>query len=171
MISIIVAMSRNRVIGLKSKLPWHLPSDLTHFRQLTMGHPVIMGRKTYESLPNHFRPLPGRSNIVLSRSLNNSSQVLIARSLENALDIAKVEPGHEEVFVIGGASVYEQALPIANRLYLTTVETECEGDAFFPEFELNDWILIEKSDIVQLPGDNWPIVFSTYQKGESQCLR
>ena len=136
-VSIIAAMDRNRLIGSDNRLPWHLPADLAHFKQVTMGKPIIMGRKTYESIG---RPLPGRTNIVLTRSADFRAEgVLTANSLEQALDYVSEE---DEVMIIGGSTIYELALPRADRLYLTYVENAGEGDAWFPEFDIERWRVV-----------------------------
>ena len=141
LVSIIAAMDRNRLIGNNNQLPWHLPADLAHFKRVTMGKPIIMGRKTYESIG---RPLPGRTNIVLTRSPDfNAEGVLIANSLQQALDYVAVE---EEVMVIGGSTIYELALPRADRLYLTYVEDSFEGDAWFPDFDLEQWSIVASEE-------------------------
>ena len=135
MINIIVAIGEgNRVIGDRGKLPWHIPEDLKRFRKTTAGHPIIMGKKTFLSIG---RALPGRTNIVLSDAPWNDAPdgIVIARSLEDALEKARNAPGNEEVFVIGGGMVYTQALSHADRLYLTLVHAHFDGDAFFPEYE------------------------------------
>ena len=136
-ISIIVALSAtNRGIGKKNGLLWHLPSDLKKFKELTTGHPVVMGRKTWESLPNKFRPLPHRTNIVVTRDDSyNAPGGFVVQSLEEAFKIAKESEGSEEIFIIGGAQIYEQALPLTDRLYLRIVHSEVEADSFFPEYE------------------------------------
>lgn len=134
MISMIAAMAHNRVIGIHNRLPWHLPADFRHFKAVTMGKPVVMGRRTYESIG---RPLPGRINVVISR--NPDLQIegcIIAASLDDA--IARLQ-GHEELMIIGGASFYEQVLPRADRLYLTLVDADVDGDAFFPEYHRDQW--------------------------------
>ncbi len=134
-------MDRNRLIGNKNQLPWHLPADLAHFKQVTMGKPIIMGRKTYESIG---RPLPGRTNIVLTRSSDFQAQgVVTANTLEQALDIASAEG---EVMIIGGSSIYELALPRADRLYMTYVDDAFEGDAWFPEFDIEQWRIIASEE-------------------------
>ena len=127
-VTIIAAMSRNRVIGAAGRIPWHLPEDLRRFRELTTGHPVIMGRKTFEAIG---RPLPGRENIVLSRRRGYApAGCRPAATLAEALRLA--EPA-DEVFIGGGSDVYRQALPLARRIYLTIVDLEVPGDALFPE--------------------------------------
>jgi dihydrofolate reductase len=136
-VSIIAAMDRNRLIGDKDRLPWHLPADLAHFKQVTMGKPIIMGRKTFESIG---RPLPGRTNIVLTRSAEfHAEGVVTADTLQQALDYAATE---DEVMIIGGSTIYELALPRADRLYLTYVDNSFEGDAWFPDFDPEQWQII-----------------------------
>lgn len=130
-ISLIAALSENRVIGRGNSLPWHIPEDLKHFKEVTSGHPVIMGRKTFASIG---RLLPQRLNIVVSRDPSYVVEgATMARSLPQALEIAK-NYDTKEVFVIGGGQIFEQAIPFADRLYLTVVHTEIAGDAFFPEY-------------------------------------
>jgi dihydrofolate reductase len=137
MLSLIAAVASNRAIGKGQQLLWHLPDDMRHFRETTRGKPVIMGRKTWESLPASFRPLPGRRNLVVSRNpAYQAPGATLAGSLEDALRAAA---NAAEVFVIGGAELYRQALPLATRLYLTEVAASAEGDAFFPELAPDDW--------------------------------
>jgi dihydrofolate reductase len=132
-VSLIGAMARNRVIGRNNALPWHLPSDLRRFKALTLGHAVVMGRKTFEAIG---RPLPGRQNIVISRQPSFSAAgVEVARSLPEALERAR----GEDVFVIGGGEIFEQAIPLADRVYLTVVDDEVEGDVWFPELDGEAW--------------------------------
>jgi dihydrofolate reductase len=141
LVSIIAAMDRNRLIGNENQLPWHLPADLAHFKQVTMGKPIIMGRKTYESIG---RPLPGRTNIVLTRSSDfNAEGVLTANTLEQALNQVSAE---DEVMIIGGSTIYELTLPRADRLYLTYVENSFEGDAWFPDFDLEQWHIVASEE-------------------------
>lgn len=142
MLSLIAAVARNRAIGKDNQLLWHLPEDMKHFRETTCGKPVVMGRKTWESLPEKFRPLPGRQNIVVSRDpAYKAHGADLAGSLEGALALAG---GAEEVFVIGGEQLYRAALPFADRLYLTEVELEPEADAFFPELNPAVWQEVER---------------------------
>ena len=142
MLSLIAAVARNRAIGKDNQLLWHLPEDMRHFRETTRGKPVVMGRKTWESLPEKFRPLPGRQNIVVSRDpAYKAHGADLAGSLEGALALAG---GAEEVFVIGGEQLYRAALPFADRLYLTEVELEPEADAFFPELIPAVWQEVER---------------------------
>ncbi|MBK9294303.1 MAG: dihydrofolate reductase [Oligoflexia bacterium] len=131
-ISLIVAMAKNRVIGIDNKLPWHLSEDLKRFRKITTGHPVVMGRKTFESIG---RLLPNRENIIVTR--NTDYRVLgatIVNSLEEVLEKFKNTP--EEVFILGGGEIFKVALPLANKIYLTLIDKEIAGDAYFPEFDL-----------------------------------
>lgn len=133
LISLIAAMSRNRVIGAAGKLPWHLPEDLKYFRKITSGHPVIMGRKTFESIG---KLLPGRLNIIVTRNpeFHVSGQASLVSSLEQAFEQCRgLTPLPDEIFVIGGAEIYAQALKWADRLYLTLIDLDVEGDARFPE--------------------------------------
>lgn len=136
----VVAHARNRVIGINNELPWHFPSDMKHFKELTGGQTVIMGRKTYESIPEKFRPLPNRDNIVLSRSnidsANLSEQQPSLRyftSIEAALQNVKTD----KAFIIGGASIYEQTLDYVDGIYLTLIHQDYEGDAYYPELPEN----------------------------------
>ncbi len=134
--SIIVAMSENRAIGLAGGLPWHLSPDLRRFKKLTMGHHLVMGRRTFESVRV---PLPGRRIIVLTRQPHYAAPgVQVAASLEEALGLAEAA-GEDEVFIGGGAEVYARALPLADRMYLTLVHALFEADTFFPDFDGNAW--------------------------------
>jgi len=138
-ISLIVAMSENRVIGAGGDLPWHLPADLKYFKASTLGKPIIMGRKTFDSIG---RPLPGRRNIVVTRNANWQHQgVDVAESVEAAI----VKAGDvEEIMITGGAQIYSQALERVDRLYITEVALKIEGDTFFPEFNKADWIEVSR---------------------------
>lgn len=132
-ISIIVAAAgKKRVIGKKGTLPWYIPQELKRFKEITMGHPIIMGRKTHESIG---RVLPGRTNIVITHEPNYQAEgCVVVHSLDEAVEVAQSKEGSEEVFVIGGGEIYKQALPMANKLYLTYVDKEIEGDVFFPDY-------------------------------------
>ncbi len=134
MISLIVAASTNNVIGNDGELPWRLSDDLKRFKAVTMGKPIVMGRKTFESIG---RPLPGRQNIVITRQGNFSADGCdVVQSIEQAVDVAG---GADEIMVIGGSEIYAAFLPIADRIYLTRVHTEVEGDAFFPNLDETVW--------------------------------
>ena len=131
----IAAMTVDRVIGIKNTLPWKLPNDMKWFRQNTLGKPIVMGRKTFESFGA--KPLPGRTNIIITRDKSyQADDSIVVYSIDEAL---KAAGDVEEIMIIGGASFYQQMLPKADRMYITFVEAELEGDAWFPEFDLNDW--------------------------------
>ncbi len=135
-LSAIVAMSENRVIGRHNQLPWHLPADLKHFKTLTSGHTIIMGRKTHEAIG---RPLPQRTNIVITTNPHyNANGCIVVHSLEEALN-HHAHAEEKEIFIIGGEQIYRQALKHVQRLYLTIVHHDIDGDAFFPEFDMHAW--------------------------------
>jgi dihydrofolate reductase len=139
-IAVVVAHSSNRVIGRDGELPWRLPSDLRRFRELTSGHTVLMGRRTYESLPDAFRPLPDRRNLVLSADPGYSAEgAEVFGSLREALAACG-----DDCFVIGGEVTFRDALPLCERLYVTEIEAEIDGDAFFPELDPAEWSLVEE---------------------------
>jgi dihydrofolate reductase len=141
---VIAAVARNRVIGFDNRLIWNIPEDMAHFKALTSGHTVVMGRKTWESLPPRFRPLPNRRNIVISRQADYAAPgAEVADSLENALKLASTAT---LVFIIGGEQIYTQALAVADRLEITEVDLEPEGDAWFPEIAAVDWEQTGKTD-------------------------
>lgn len=152
---IIAAISENNVIGKDGDIPWHLPEDLKHFKEKTMGNPVIMGRKTFQSLPDDYRPLPGRQNIVLTRSgfEPESGDVETAEDLEEGFEIAS-EHG-DCAFVIGGASVYREALEDADRMILTRVKRDVDGDTFFPDWNKDEWREVERDEREKLDFVNY----------------
>ena len=136
-ISLVVAVAKNRAIGKDNHLLCHLPEDMRHFREVTLGKPVIMGRKTWESLPEAFRPLPGRHNIVVSR---NAAYQAEGATVVNSLEEAIAQAGNaEQVSIIGGADIFRLALPIADILDMTEIEADFDADTFFPEFRQEDW--------------------------------
>ena len=144
-ISLIVAVSENGVIGKDNDLPWSLPSDMKFFKQTTLGHHVIMGRKNYESIPHKFSPLPNRTNIVITRQKEyNAPGCVVVNSLNESLRFAK-ENGEGEAFIIGGGQIYKMALEndLVDKIYLTKVRFECEGDTYFPKLN-NNWKIIKK---------------------------
>ncbi len=156
-LSIIVAMSSNRAIGINNTLPWHLTEDLKHFKSLTTGHTIIMGRKTYESIG---KPLPNRRNIVVSRNLDTFyDDVEIVHSLEDAFSISSND---EEVFIIGGSNIYEQSLNLVEYLYITEISKVFEGDAFFPEIDKSLWT--ESSRETHVSSDGLEFSFVSLQK-------
>ena len=150
-LSLIVAMAKNRTIGLDGAMPWHIPEALKFFNRVTMGHPVIMGRKTYQSIG---AALPGRTNIVVTRNKDfEAADADVVHDLSEALTKAKAteelrrpDGGREEIFVIGGADIYGQALPEAQRIYMTEVHQELPGDAFFPELAEGEWKETDRQD-------------------------
>ena len=156
-LSLIAAMANDRIIGRDNTLPWHLPEDLKHFKATTLGKPVIMGRKTWESLG---RPLPGRRNLVVSR---NAGYVATGGELAGSLEAALAATADvEEVFVIGGADLYRQALPLAQRLYLTEIAGDYAGDARFPEFPASEWREAAREAHVSSTGIHY--AFVNYQR-------
>ena len=133
-ISLIAAIGKNNVIGVDNKLPWKLSADLKRFRQITSGKPVIMGRKTFESIG---KPLPNRINIILTRDENYKAQgCVVVHSAEEALDAAK---DNEEIMIIGGEQIFKEFLPVSNKMYITFIDKEFEGDSYFPEYNKNEW--------------------------------
>ncbi|MFO7552544.1 MAG: dihydrofolate reductase [Haliea sp.] len=163
-----VAMAANGVIGRDNGLPWHLPGDLRHFKRTTLGKPIIMGRKTFESIG---RPLPGRPNIVISRRDNWSAEgVAVAASLEAALDSAQAlaaASGAEELVVIGGAQIYAAALPLASRLYVTEVHAEVAGDTWFPPLNPAAWREIAREEHAATSDNPYPYAFVVYERAEA----
>ncbi len=159
MISIIVAVAANNVIGGENKLLWHIREDLQRFKTLTSGHAVVMGRKTWESLG---RPLPNRTNIVITRNPDYKPDgVLVAQSLEAAIELAK---GDDEIFVIGGGEIYRQAMSIADRLYITHVECSYEGDTTFPDILAEQWRVVEESRFERGEKYEYPFRFTNYER-------
>ena len=144
-LTIIAAISENNVIGNKGKIPWRIEEDMKRFKYLTIGHPVIMGRKTYESIPRKFRPLPERKNIVLSRDYQSDEKIYVARDINEALKLTD----RKDSFVIGGEIIYELFLPFANKMELTRVHDNFEGDVFFPEVNWKEWKLMNEEKHLQ----------------------
>jgi len=157
-ISLIAAMDKNRLIGSDNGLPWHLPADFKHFKEVTMGKPVVMGRKTFESIG---KPLPGRKNVVISRSGFSAEGVVSVESIDKAL--AEVREA-DEIMIIGGASFYEQMINQADRMYLTHVDASCEGDAWFPEFDETQWQVTANEKFDADEKNNFSFNVITYEK-------
>ncbi len=160
-INLIWAEAHNSVIGMNGKMPWHLPEDLAHFKRVTLGAPVIMGRKTWDSLPERFRPLPGRTNIVISRRDDFlvdqvGPDLHVITSLEAALDMASQ---HSEVWVIGGAQIYAQALPLAKKIIVTKIDAAFAGDAFAPALD-SHWVETKREPHTAASGLSY--TFTTY---------
>jgi len=159
-ISIIAALAKNRVIGIENRLPWRLPEDLAHFKALTLGHPILMGRKTFESLG---RPLTGRTNIVITRNPGYRPEgCQVADSIPAAVALCK---DADEIFFIGGAELYAQAIPQADRLYLTEVDIEAEGDAWFPDYDRSAFTEVSRESHTGGKGDTMSFDFVVYQRG------
>ncbi|WP_418886780.1 type 3 dihydrofolate reductase [Gilliamella apicola] len=163
-LSVIVAMAHNRVIGLNNQMPWHLPADLAWFKKNTLNKPVIMGRKTFESIG---RPLPNRHNIVISRQIesidNKISNVSWVKSIDEAISLAqKQQP--DEVFIIGGGNIYQQVLPLIERLYLTHIDAELQGDTYFPDYLSEQWQVIYQEDHQADEKNSYPYQFKILQR-------
>ena len=156
-LSIIVAMSKNRVIGKDNKMPWHLSNDLKNFKKITIGKTIIMGRLTYDSIG---KPLPERKNIVLSRNLIDSN-VFIFDNFEEVLDFTKDE---DEVFIIGGQDIYSQTIDKVNKLYLTTIDANIEGDKYFPEIDISKWKKIRSENFSKDQNNTHDFVSELYIK-------
>ncbi|MDO3723076.1 dihydrofolate reductase [Marinobacter sp. chi1] len=164
--ALIVAMSQNRVIGRNNKLPWYLPGDLRYFKQATMGKPIIMGRKTWDSIG---RPLPGRMNLIITRQDDWPAPAGTVRvaSLEEALLKAGAQAqldGVDEVMIIGGGQIYAEALPQVDRMYITQVHADVEGDAFFPEVNWDGWEEIGREDFSASDNNPYDYSFVVYQR-------
>ena len=158
--TLVAAVARGGVIGRDGSVPWHLPEDMAFFRELTTGHPVVMGRRTWDSLPDRFRPLPGRRNIVVTRNTSwRAGGAERAGSLEEALRLAGDD---DRVFVIGGAEIYGAALPHADELVLTELDLDVAGDAFFPEWSREDFVEVAREE--RTAADGTPLAFVTYRR-------
>ena len=158
MISIIAAIADNGVIGDRNALLWHIREDMLHFKHLTMGHPVVMGRKTFESIG---RPLPGRENVVVSRVATEIAGCRIVRSLA---ETQSMFPADEEIFIIGGSQIYEQALPLADRLHITEVHRAYEGDTLFPPIDRSVWRETAREDFERGEEFAYPFSFVEYER-------
>jgi len=159
MISLIAAMASNRVIGINNTLPWHLPADFKHFKAITMGKPILMGRKTYESIG---RPLPGRTNIIITHNPSYVAEgCYVVNSIEQALTLTEDDA---EVMVIGGASFYQQTLAIAQRIYLTVIHHDFEGDAHFVKYDESIWREVERDDYQPDEKNRYPYSFLTLER-------
>lgn len=158
-LSLIVAMAANRTIGLNNQMPWHLSADLKKFKQITMGQPIIMGRKTFESIG---RPLPGRQNIIISRNPNyQQSGCSVFNDLDSALQSCT---GHDEVFVIGGATLYEATVACADRLYITEIQKTFDGDTWFPEINPEQWQEVAREEIKDDSSVDFNYSFIIYER-------
>ncbi len=162
-ISLIVAHAKNNVIGNRGTMPWHLPADLAHFKKTTFGSPVIMGRVTFESIG---RPLPGRLNIVISTNPHYvvPNGVVLAQSLEQAIAIATKLQDPKEVFIIGGGRIYQQAIKYADRLYLTIIDADIAGDTKFPDYQEQDFDVLEQTEYPADDKNAYHLTFKTLQR-------
>ena len=160
-ISIVAAVADNYAIGKGNKLPWHLPADLKHFRELTTGHAVVMGKRTFESLPNG--PLPNRRNVVLTSVMSEgvNEGYFEADSLEDAFYLCEKE---EKIFIVGGAAVYRQSLEIADSLYITWVHHEFSADIYFPEVDFSKWEEVSRQDLPADDKNPYPYSFVHYKR-------
>ncbi|MDQ0272010.1 dihydrofolate reductase [Cytobacillus purgationiresistens] len=160
MISLMWAMDENRVIGINNELPWHLPEDLKFFKRTTMGHPIAMGRKTWESIG---RPLPGRENIVITRNKDFSPEgATVLNSLDELIDYSnKLD---QDVFVIGGAEIFKSVLPFSDHLYMTMIHHQFAGDTYFPELDLSDWKNLSTEKGLKDDKNPYDYEFKIYQR-------
>jgi dihydrofolate reductase len=159
MICLLVAMDNNRTIGKNNDLPWYLPADLKYFKKVTMGHPIVMGRKTYESIG---RPLPGRENIIITRDKSYRIEgANVVHSIQEAIDLTN---GEEEVFVIGGAEIFKQILPVSDRLYITQIEHDFDGDTFFPNINYAEWKIISKEKGIKDEKNPYDFYYVVYER-------
>ena len=160
MISFLVAMDKNRVMGIDNRLPWRLPADVKFFKEVTMGHPVVMGRKTYDSIG---KPLPGRENIILTRNVDYQPEgCKVIHTVEESIEYMKNK--NDEVFVIGGAQLFKELFPVADRLYITEIHHEFEGDTFFPEFEESEWTLSSSEKGIKDEKNPYDYFFHVYDR-------
>ncbi len=166
-ISLIAAVGQNNIIGANGDLPWNLPDDMKFFSKTTRGHHVLMGRKNYDSIPDKYRPLPKRPNIVVTRNPEfKDDRVMVAQSIEEGIEAARLA-GEEELFIIGGGEIYRQTLHLADRLYITHVNATPEGETHFPSFEKSEW---EKTVLSSHPKDavhNFSFEICVYYKNDS----
>jgi dihydrofolate reductase len=160
-VSFVVAADENNLIGKDNQLPWHLPADLKYFKNLTTGHCIVMGRKTFDSLG---RLLPNRTHVIITRQKNYQAEgVIVVNSIEEAINTC-AEKGEEEIFIIGGAEIFKQALNNANRLYLTRIRHSFDGDTWLPEFNPSDWKEVNREDHQPDEKNVYSYSFLTYQR-------
>jgi len=164
-LSILVILSTNNVIGRDNKLPWHMPADLKRFKNLTMGHHILMGRRTFDEIK---KPLPGRINVVITRDHHFAAEgVAIARSIDEAISKAEATGDHE-IFLIGGGEIFKQVIHRADRMYITRIHADIEGDTYFPEFDdVNEWKLVDAEHFEADEKNAYPYSFLTYERAGS----
>lgn len=162
-VSLVVVVSRNGVIGRDNGMPWRLSTDLRRFKAITMGHPIVMGRRTWHSFPR--RPLPGRANIVITRDAGFAEEgAIVAHGLTEALEIAVRSPGGDEICVIGGGQIFAEVLPYADRLYVTHIEADIAGDTFFPPIDASVWQAGQAENVPAGEKDDHPTRFVVYER-------
>jgi dihydrofolate reductase len=163
-VALVAAVARNGVIGRDGVIPWRIPEDVAHFKELTTGHAVVMGRRTWDSLPERFRPLPGRRNVVVTRNADwRADDAERAGSIDEALALLGDD---ERVFVIGGADIYAEALPLADEMFLTEIDDEVAGDTFFPYWDRNEFVQASRDEHVS--DDGVPFAFVTYRRHSAE---
>ena len=163
-LSIIVAASENNVIGRNNDLPWHLPADLKYFKETTMGHCVVMGRKNYESIPPKFRPLQGRTNIVITRQQDYKADgAVVVNSIQEAIDYSK-NKNETECFITGGGEIFSQSLQYSEKIYLTRIHAVIEGDIHFPELKMNEWKEVSRKDVLPDEKNKYSFSFLVYER-------
>lgn len=160
MLSILVAMDKNNTIGKNNQLPWHLPADLAYFKRITMGHSIVMGRKTFESIG---KPLPGRKNIILTR--DSEYQAEGCHVIHSISAIKEMNKKTAEIFIIGGAELFNQTLSFVDKLYITEIESTFEGDTFFPSLDESEWSLVSKEKGKKDEKNPYDYYFSVYERG------
>ena len=158
-ISIVVAFDQNRLIGKNNELPWHLPADLKHFKSITMGHHMVMGRKTFDSIG---KPLPGRTSVVITRQHGLQIEgCIVVNNLEEALEYCK---GQLEIFIVGGAEIFKWALPLCTDLYVTQIHHQFSGDTWFPEIKTDEWSILSKEDHNADEKNGWNYSYIHYKR-------
>ena len=163
-ISIIVAVSENNVIGRNNNLPWHLPADMKYFKDKTMGHFVVMGRKNFDSIPDKYRPLSGRTNVVVTRQNNfNAAGVQVVHTINEAIQLAK-EKNETECFIIGGGEIFSQSIELCDRIYLTRIHHRIEGDVFFPELNQKEWKETSRKEVKADEKNNYDFSFLVFER-------
>lgn len=163
-ISTIVAASENNIIGRKNDLPWHLPADLKYFKDTTMGHCVVMGRKNFESIPPKYSPLQGRTNIVITRQNDyKANGAVVVNSIESAIEYAK-DKNEIECFITGGGEIFKQSIHLCDRIYLTRIHAVIEGDVHFPELDENEWKEVSRKDVAVDEKNKFPFSFLVYER-------
>ena len=163
-LSIIVAVSENNVIGRNNDLPWHLPADMKFFKDKTMGHFVIMGRKNFDSIPDTYRPLSGRSNVVVTHQKDfHFAGLQVANSIDKAIKLA-IENGETECFIIGGGEIFRQSIDRCDKIYLTRIHHHIDGDVFFPELDKTKWKEVSRKDVDADEKNNYSFSFITLER-------